>query len=90
MAMQEMQKTIAELRLLLAALRGKEEELNGQVYQFKRQLDHAPAAAVRGSSIESSLNAMGEIQERLDSVQQTRDHLNVIKIRAQDELRPRA
>ncbi len=84
----EMQKAIAKLRFLLASIKGREEELEGLSHQFRRQLDRAPSHAIRGdNSLDSTLNVLAEIQERLDSVERTRRHLDSIKSRAQDELR---
>ena len=82
MAVPEMQKAIAKLRLTLAGIRGKEEELEGLSRQFRRQLERAPSYAVHGgSSLDAALSAMGEIQERLDGVEARRGHLAAIKER---------
>ena len=83
----EMQKAITGLRLLLAMIRGKEEELEDLARQFKRQLDRAPRHAIHGGNpIEATLSIMGEIQERLDGVVKTRQHLAMVKRQAEDEL----
>lgn len=83
----EMQKAITGLRLLLAMIRGKEEELEDLAQQFKRQLDRAPRHAIHGGNpIEATLSIMGEIQERLDGVEKTRQHLAMVKKQAEDEL----
>ena len=83
----EMQKAITGLRLLLAMIRGKEEELEDLAQQFKRQLDRAPRHAIHGGNpIEATLSIMGEIQERLDGVVKTRQHLAMVKRQAEDEL----
>ncbi len=88
MTMPEMQKTITRLRFLLASIKGKEEELEGLSLQFRRQLDMARSYAIRGdNSLDSTLSALGEIQERLDNVERTRRHLDSIESRAHDELR---
>ena len=82
MAVPEMQKAIAKLRLTLAGIRGKEEELEGLSRQFRRQLERAPSYAVHGgSSLDAALSVMGEIQERLDGVEARRGHLAAIKER---------
>ena len=87
MAAAEMQKAIARLRLVLAAIKGKEEELGGLSAQFRRQLRRAPGTAIHGSSsLDVTLGMMREIQERLNHVEETRTHLSAIKDRAQDEL----
>ena len=88
MTMPEMQKAIAKLRFVLASIKGKEEESEGLSRQFRRQLDRAPSHAIRGdNSLDSTLSVLGEIQERLDSVERTRRHLDSIKSHAQEELR---
>ena len=48
--MSEMKKAISELRFLLAAIRGRQEELDGLSRQFKRQLDRAPNYAIQGGN----------------------------------------
>ena len=47
MAMPEMQKAMARLRLMLASIKGKEDELNGLKRQFQRQLDRTSTAGTR-------------------------------------------
>ena len=85
--MPEMQKAISELRFLLASLKGKQEELDGLIRQFKRQLDRAPNYAIQvENSLEATLTIMEEIQERLDGVEATRRHLSSITDRARSEL----
>ena len=87
MAVPEMQKAITRLRLTLASLRGKEEELRSLSRQFKRQLERAPSSAIHGgASLDTALSAMQEIQERLDGVETRRKHLAAIKERALREL----
>ena len=88
MAIPEMEKAISRLRLLLATVNGKEEELDSSRRQFRRQLGRAPGYEIqRGESLDATLGIMEEIQERLDKVEETRAHLASIKKRAQDELR---
>lgn len=85
--MQEMQKAISRLRFLLAAIKGKEDELDSLARQFQRQLERAPYNAIHGGNpLEATLGIMAEIQERLDEVERMRKHLAAIKLRAQDEL----
>ena len=86
MAMREMQKAIATLRLLLADIMHKEEELHNLRRQFQLQLKRAPNAAIQGNPLEATLSAMDEIQERLDGIESTRNHLASIKARAEAEL----
>ena len=85
--MPEMQKAISRLRSLLAAITEKEQELESLIRQFRRQLERAPNNAIHGGNpLEVTLGIMGEIRERLDNVEETREHLSAIKMRAQNEL----
>ena len=87
MATPEMQKAISRLRLTLASIRGKEDELERLRVQFRRQLHRAPGHAIHGnSSLDATLGVMDEVQERLDAVERTLAHLSAIKRRAEDEL----
>lgn len=83
----EMQKAITGLRLLLASIKGKEDEMDALVRQFKRQLERAPGHAVHGGNpLDATLSIMGEIQERLDGAEKARSHLDMIKRQAESEL----
>lgn len=83
----EMQKAISRLRFLLAAIKGKEEELESQGRQFRRQLERTPIQAIHGGhSVEATLSVMAEVQERLDNVESVQKHLAAIKARAEGEL----
>jgi hypothetical protein len=74
-----MQKAINRLRLLVASIKGKEDEMDGLVRQFKRQLERAPRHAIHGGNpLETTLSIMGEIQERLDAAVKVRTHLDMI------------
>ena len=85
--MPEMQKAMSRLRFVLAAIKGKEQELEGLSRQFRRQLRRAPNHAIQGgNSLEATVSIMEEIQERLDHVEESRKHVDSIKKRAQDEL----
>ena len=87
MTMPQMQKTISNLRLLLASITAKEDELEALARQFQRQLDRAPRYAIQGGNpLDVTLNLMGEIQERLDDVQAQRKHLASIRRQAESEL----
>ncbi|MCH7652431.1 MAG: hypothetical protein IIB14_02015 [Chloroflexi bacterium] len=87
MAMPEMQKAISNLRILLSEVRRKEDEFEGLVRQFKRQLQRAPRHAIQGGNpVETTLNMMGEIQERLDKVETMQKHLSAMKRQAENEL----
>ena len=85
--MPEMQKAMARLRLTLASIKGKEDELESLGRQFQRQLDRTSAHAAHGkNSLDATIGIMEEIQERLDNVEMKRRHLAAIKKRAEDEL----
>ncbi len=85
--MPQMQQAISRLRLLLASVRAKQDELDAQARQFRRQLERAPRYAIQGGNpLEVTLNLMGEIQERLDSVESQRKHLAAIRRQAETEL----
>lgn len=87
MTMPQMQQVISNLRLLLASVRAKEDELEALARQFRRQLERAPRYAIQaGNPLELTLNLMGEIQERLDSVETQRKHLAAIRRQAEAEL----
>ena len=87
MTMPQMQQAISNLRLLLASVRAKDEELEALARQFRRQLERAPRYAIQGGNpLEMTLNLMGEIQERLDSVEEQRKHLSAVRKQVETEL----
>ena len=87
MTMPQMQQAISNLRLLLASVKAKEKELEALARQFRRQLERAPRYAIQGGNpLEMTLNLMGEIQERLDSVEEQRKHLAAVRRQVETEL----
>ncbi len=87
MTMPEMMKAMSKLRMALASIRDKERELDGLRRQFERQLARTRTHAIYGaSSLDAALGIMDEVQERLDDVENRRQHLDSIKKRAQEEL----
>ena len=87
MAIPEMQKAISNLRMLLAEVNRKDDEFEALVRQFKRQLERAPRHAIHGGNpVETTLNMMGEIQERLDKVETMKKHLSAMKRQVESEL----
>lgn len=83
----EMQKAINRLRLLVASIKSKEDEMDRLVRQFKRQLERAPRHAIHGGNpLDNTLSIMGEIQERLDAAVNARTHLDLIRRQAENEL----
>ena len=86
MAISQLEQAMATLRLGLAEMRNKEEQLNAQIYQFETQLRRLPRQVVYGqTSLDASLAAMGEIEERLDDSAATRRRLlEIIKTASQE------
>lgn len=85
--MPQMQQAISNLRLLLASVRAKDEELEALARQFRRQLERAPRYSIQGGNpLEVTLNLMGEIQERLDDVEAQRKHLAMVRKQVEAEL----
>ena len=80
MATSQLETAMATLRLGLAEIRNKEEQLDAQISQFQTQLLRLPRQVVYGqTSLDSSLTAMGEIEERLEDVVANRRRLLAIK-----------
>ena len=66
MAISQLEQAMATLRLGIAEMRAREEQLDAQINQFQTQLRRLPRQVVYGqTSLELSLTAMGEIEERL-------------------------
>ena len=87
MATSQLEQTMANLRLGLAEMRNKEEQLDAQISQFQTQLRRLPRQVVYGrTSLDSSLTAMGEIEERLEDAVANRRRLLAIKKTATQEL----
>ena len=87
MAISQLEQAMATLRLSLAEIRNKEDQLDAQVSQFQTQLRRLPRQVVYGqTSLELSLTAMGEIEERLDDAAANRRRLLAIKDTATQEL----
>ena len=87
MAISQLEHAMATLRLGLAEMHNKEDQLNQLVNQFRTQLRRLPRQVVYGQgSLELSLAAMGEIEERLDDAIANRRRLLAIKDTATQEL----
>ena len=72
---------------MLAEIRGREEQLDIMIRQFRAQIDRPPRQAIYGrTTLDLALSAMEEIHERLNHAQVTRQNLLAIKQRASDEL----
>ena len=87
MAISQLEQAMATLRLGIAEMRAKEEQLDAQINQFRTQLRRLPRQVVYGqTSLELSLTAMGEIEERLEDAVANRRRLLAIKDTATQEL----
>ena len=87
MAISQLEQVMATLRLGIAEMRAKEEQLDAQINQSQTQLRRLPRQVVYGqTSLELSLTAMGEIEERLEDAVANRRRLLAIKDTAIQEL----
>ena len=87
MAISQLEQAVATLRLGLAEMRNKEDQLDAQITQFQTQLRRLPRQVVYGqTSLDASLTAMGEIEERLEDAVANRRRLLEIKKTASQEL----
>ena len=87
MAISQLEQAMATLRLGLAEIRNKENQLDQLVNQFQTQLRRLPRQVVYGQgSLDMSLAAMSEIEERLDDAMANRRRLLAIKDTATQEL----
>ena len=87
MSVSQLEKAMANLRIGLAEMQNKEEQLDAQISQFKQQLRRVPRQAMYGqASLDASLAAMGEIEERLTNAEAVRRRLLQIKASATQEL----
>ncbi len=85
--MVQMRQAMATLRLTLAQIAAKEEQLDALIRQFRTQLNRIPRQVIYGRNpLDASLSAMAEVEERLHHAQAMRHHLQAIKQRAQEEL----
>ncbi len=87
MSVSQLEKTMANLRIGLAEMENKEAQLDAQISQFRQQLRRVPRQAMYGqASLDASLAAMGEIEERLANAEAVRQRLLRIKASATQEL----
>ena len=87
MSVSQLEKAMANLRIGLAEMENKEAQLDAQSTQFRQQLRRVPRQAMYGqASLDASLAAMGEIEERLANAEAVRRRLLQIKTSAQQEL----
>ena len=87
MSMSQLQQTMATLRMTLAELQNKEQQLDTLISQFRTQLQRLPRQVIYGRTpLEVSLSSMGEIEERLADTEATKRRLLAIKKTATEEL----
>ncbi len=87
MSVSQLEKAMANLRIGLAEMENKEAQLDAQISQFRQQLRRVPRQAIYGqASLDASLAAMGEIEERLEDAEAVRRRLLQIKASAAQEL----
>ncbi|MBF6614000.1 MAG: hypothetical protein IVW55_12805 [Chloroflexi bacterium] len=85
--MQELEKRIAQLRLLLADIQGKQAHLSVMESQYKSQLTRIVEFAVyRDGDVANALSLMAEVQGKLDDVLHSTSHLKMIDDKATIEL----
>jgi len=78
---------MAELRLSLAGIQGKEQQLDASIGQFRTQLRRLPRQFLYGqTSLDASVSAMGEIEERLEEAVAVRRRVLEFKKSALEEL----
>ena len=78
---------MATLRMSLAEIQHKENQLDALISQFRTQLRRLPRQVLYGKTgLDSSLSAMGEIEERLDDAVVNRRRVLEIKKSALEEL----
>ena len=87
MSVSQLEKAMANLRMGLAEMANKEAQLDAQITQFRQQLRRVPRQAIYGqASLDASLAAMGEIEERLADAEAVRRRLLQVKAAATQEL----
>ena len=87
MALSQLQQTMATIRLSLAEIRHKEQQLEAMISLFRTQLRRLPRQVVySNTTLDASISAMGEIEERLNDTLAVQRRLLTIKKSAMDEL----
>ena len=85
--MQELEKRIGLLRILLADISNKQKSLSQMESQYRSQLATAVDFVVyREGDVSNALSVMSEVQTKLDEVVSTLSHLEMIAARANTEL----
>jgi hypothetical protein len=85
--MQELDKRIGLLRLLLADVEAREQQRAELSKQYRLQLQHiVEVTVVQTGDLGAALAAMHEVEERLAEVERTGRHLGLMRARAATEL----
>jgi hypothetical protein len=87
MPVQELDKRIGLLRLLLADVDAREQQRAALSKQYRLQLQHiVEVTVVQTGDLGAALAAMQEVEERLAEVERTGRHLGLVRARAATEL----
>ena len=87
MSLSQLQQAMANIRIGLAEIQNKEQQLDSMIKQFRTQLRRLPRQIIYGQlSLDVSISSMGEIEERLMDTIATKERLLKIKKAATDEL----
>ncbi len=85
--MQEIERRMAFLRLMLADITSREELCQANLQQLQTQQQRVIDFAVqRNASVASALSLLAETEERLRQEEMTQRHLRALRRRAQSEL----
>ena len=87
MTFSQLEQAMATLRMSLAEIQNKESQLDAVINQFRTQLRRLPRQVLyRKTGLDSSLSAMGEIEERLNDALDNQRRILEIKKSALEEL----
>ena len=85
--MTQMNRAMAALKLSLAEMRARDEQLKAMIRQFQTQMKRIPRQAMYGRApLSLALGSMSEIEERLQHSETQRRHLLTIMEQARLEL----
>ena len=77
--MPQMTQAMAALKLVLAEIRAKEQQLDTQIRQFEGQMTRLSRQTIYGAvSLDLALNAMSEVEERLNHARTMKRHLTSV------------
>lgn len=85
--MQKLDVIIGRMRLLLADVTAREEQLNQLRRQYNAQTEKLLSFTIYGdAALDTTLTMMGDVQDRLDQADRTVKHLLVVRRRLEVEL----